>query len=310
MRIGVLTSGGDAPGMNAAIAGVCEKAEQAGAEAVGFARGYRGLCTGEVSKITTAQARRYLHHAGTWLESSRYPELRTQDGVRRACEALRAAGVDALAVIGGDGSLQGARTLGHAGLRVAFIPATIDNDILGTETTIGIDSAVNYAVGVIDQLRITGRSLRGRAFIVQTLGGQTQQLALAVAAAAAVENLLLTGQPVELESVASNLRRQADQGDAIAVMPEGIGNAVDIAAGLERHAGVRVHPSILGHAQRAARPTSKDLAIALEAGRAAASLLLERRSGFIAVQADGPFVTDLLATDPRATTAPTPQRPT
>jgi 6-phosphofructokinase 1 len=295
MRLGVLTSGGDAPGMNAAIAGLCEAAEAAGAEVRGFARGFHGLSGGDQTAVTSGQARRHLHDAGTWLESSRHSELRTAAGVKRACAGLDSSGVEGLAVIGGDGSLQGARTLATAGACVVFIPATVDNDIAGTETTIGHDSAVTYAVGVIDQLRITGRSLRGRAFVLQTLGGQTQQLALAVAAAANIDDVLLTGQEDEIERVARHLARRAEHGDAIAVMPEGIGNAVEIAARLEHHAGVRVRPTILGHAQRAARPTAADVALGLAAGHAATGRLLERRSGFVMLHCGGAQVIDLLA---------------
>jgi len=290
-RIGVLTSGGDAPAMNAAIAGVCEEAERASVMVVGFHRGYDGLSIGEEEVITSVQAHRYVHEAGTWLGSSRYPELRSQDGVGRLCQALRSSRGDALVVIGGDGSLQGARALAQAGMQVAFIPATIDNDIPGTEITIGVDSAVNYAVGVIDQLRITGRSLLGRAFLVQTLGGHTEHLARAVAAAASINDELVLRDSRSLERAAALLRQQAQEGEAIAVMPERIGNAVDIAARLEKYAGVRVHPSILGHAQRAAHPTARDRAIGLEAGQAAARVLLEHRSGFIALRADGRVAT-------------------
>jgi 6-phosphofructokinase 1 len=297
MRLGVLTSGGDAPGMNAAIAGLSEAADAAGADVIGFARGFAGLSGGDQATLTPGQARLHLHEAGTWLESSRHTDLRTADGVKRARAALNSSGADGLAVIGGDGSLRGARTLASAGACVAFIPATIDNDIPGTETTIGHDSAVTYAVGVIGQLRVTGRSLRGRAFVLQTLGGQTRQLAVAVAAAAGIDDVLLTGQEEEVIRAAGHLASRAQRGDAIAVMPEAIGNAVEIAARLERHAGVRVRCTILGHAQRAAPPTATDVALGLGAGHAAAGCLLQRRSGFVSLHPGGSRVIDLL--DPR-----------
>jgi 6-phosphofructokinase 1 len=283
MRFGVLTSGGDAPGMNAAIAGVCDHASRHGVEVVGFAHGYRGLSEGAAVAITPNEARQHLGEAGTWLGSSRYPPLHSHDGVGRVRTALAAAGADGLVVIGGDGSLAGARTLVAAGARIAFIPATIDNDVGGTETTIGHDSAVQYAVAVIDQLRITGRALPGRAFVVQTLGGGTDLLARAVAAAAGIDDVLPSIDPAELERVAARVGSLAQHGEAIVVMPEGTGNAVDVAATLQHHAGVRVHPTILGHAQRAAPLTDRDIALALDAGRAAAHVLLQQRGGFIAL---------------------------
>jgi 6-phosphofructokinase 1 len=280
--------------MNAAIVGVCEAAERSGAGVVAFKWGFRGLSEGEGAAITAAEARAHMNVAGTWLGSSRHTEMRTDDGVGRVRLALNASGAAGLVVIGGDGSLHGARALAGTGVPVAFIPATIDNDVSGTDTTVGIDSAVNYALTVIAQLRITGRSLGSRAFLVQTLGGETQELARAVAAAANVAGLLLTGDAEELERVAATLRVRVADGDAIAVMPEGIGNAVDVAAALERRAGLRVHPTILGHAQRAAAPTAVDLTLALDAGRAAAAALLAGRSAFIALSSRGPHRSDLV----------------
>ncbi len=293
LRLGVLTSGGDAPGMNAAVVGVCEAAEPAGAEVLGFARGFHGVSTREHSAITASLARRFLREAGTWLGSSRHAEMRTRDGLRRVKQALDDERVDGLAVIGGAGSLAGARALAGLGMPVAFVPATIDNDVPGTGSTIGIDSAVNDAVGVIDQLRITGRALPGRAFVVETLGGDTDHLAVAVAAAAGLAGPLLSLAPAEIERVAARLPGAAQVGEAIVVMPEGIGDAVAVAAALARASGVRVHPTILGHAQRAARPSARDLALGLAGGRAAAGALLERRSAFVALGSPGAWTTDL-----------------
>ena len=295
LRLGVLTSGGDAPGMNAAIVGVCEAAEGGGAEVLGFARGYHGVSTGEHSAITASLARRFLHEAGTWLGSSRHPEMRTPDGLRRVRQGLDTEQVGGLAVIGGGGSLAGARALSGLGVPVAFVPATIDNDIPGTEATIGMDSAVNDAVAVIEQLRVTGRALPGRAFVVETLGGDTDHLAVAVAAAAGLDAPLHSLDPAEITRVAAGLSGASEVGEAIVVMPEGIGDAVTVAAALQRVAGVRVHPTILGHAQRAARPSARDLALGFAGGRAAAAALLDCRSVFVVLGASGARATDLAA---------------
>jgi 6-phosphofructokinase 1 len=295
LRLGVLISGGDAPGMNAAVVGVCEAAEGGGAEVLGCARGYQGVSTGEYSAITASLARRFLHEAGTWLGSSRHPEMRNPDGLRRVRQGLDREQVGGLAVIGGGGSLAGARAVSGLGVPGAFVPAPIDNDIPGTEATIGMDSAVNDAVAVIDQLRVTGRALPGRAFVVETLGGDTDHLAVAVAAAAGLGAPLLSLDSAEITRVAAGLPGAAEVGEAIVVMSEGIGDAVSVAAALQRASGVRVHPTILGHAQRAARPSARDLALGFAGGRAAAAALLEVRSAFIALGASGARAIDLAA---------------
>ena len=285
--LAVLTSGGDAPGMNAVIAGLEDEARRRNLRVLAVHGGYRGLARGQVETLDSPRARRHLAESGTWLGSSRYPELRTADGFAQCLEALERAGAGALAVIGGDGSLAGARRFEAAGAVVAFVPSTIDNDVAGTALAVGMDSAVNYAVGVIDQLRITGRSLPGRAFVVETLGGPTEHLALAVASAAAIDDVLVPARSFDLERVARHFVERAGAGEAIAVMCEGVGNAVDVAARLSELAHLRVHPTILGHAQRAAAPTAADRRLGLCAGRAAAALLSGGQSAFVAFTADG-----------------------
>lgn len=285
--LAVLTSGGDAPGMNAVIAGVEEEARRRGLRVLAVRGGYRGLADGRITELERGDARGHLAEPGTWLGSSRYPELRAAGGLMPGRAALERAGGDALAVIGGDGSLQGARRFAASGTPVAFVPSTIDNDVAGTARTVGMDSAVNYAVGVIDQLRITGRSLPGRGFVVQTLGGPTEHLALAVAAAAAIDDVLVPARPFDLDRIAQHFVERADAGEAIAVMSEGVGNAVDVAARLSELARLRVHPTILGHAQRAAPPTAFDRQLALSGGRTAAAALADGQSAFVAFTADG-----------------------
>ena len=188
-------------------------------------------------------------------------------------------------MIGGHGSAAGARAL--TGARpVAFVPATIDHDIAGTGATIGMDSAIGYALDAIDRLRITGRSLPGRAFLVQTLGAPTGQLADAVAAAAGIDAVLVPERPYDLRALGGRLAAAAADGGAIAVMSEAVGDAVGIAAELARHAGIRVHPTILGHAQRAATPSPRDRS-AGEAAGGGGRALAAGRSTFMAVSAAG-----------------------
>jgi 6-phosphofructokinase 1 len=266
--IAVLTSGGDAPGMNAAIAGV---SGALGADALAVTGGFAGLQAGRLEPLGARRAHRHRTEAGTWLGSSRHPRLDVAACVR----AL--AGADGLVVIGGHGSREGARALAAAGVPVAFVPATIDNDVEGTDTTIGFDSAVAYALGVIGQLRTTGRSLPGRIFVVETLGGPTEHLAVAVARGAAIEHVLVPGAELRVDGLAE----RAEAGDAIVVMSEGAGDAVSVAAEITARTGVRARYTILGHAQRAAPPSLDDVALGVAAGRAAAAALTDGRGGFV-----------------------------
>jgi 6-phosphofructokinase 1 len=286
LRVGILTSGGDAPGMNAVIAGACEQAELLAGRAYGIRSGFEGLATARAEPIGALEARAHLYEPGTWLGTSRWPALQGPDGPRACREALDALELNALLVVGGHGSAIGARALAD-GLPVAFVPATIDSDVAGTDVTIGADSAVAYAVETIDRLRITGRSLPGRAFLLQTLGAPSGHLAEAVALAAGVDHVLVPERPYDLDAVGRALRELAPTGSAIAVMSEAVGDAVRISEALADRAGIRVHPTILGHAQRAATPSAHDLALGQAAGRAAVEALSRGESRFIALSITG-----------------------
>ena len=305
MTIGILTSGGDAPGMNAVIAGACDELERLGGRALGVRSGFAGLASRDAEPITALEARTHLHEPGTWLGTSRWPELRDEQG-RAACrEAVQLLGLGGLLVIGGDGSAKGGRVLADT-LPVAVVPATIDQDIDGTDLTIGMDSAIGYAMDAIDRLRITGRSLRGRAFLVQTLGAPNGFLADAVAAAAGIDDVLVPERGYDLDALAVRLRELSRTGAAIAVMSEAVGDAVRIAEALAARAGVRVHPTILGHAQRAATPSALDRALGQAAGRAAADALARGESAFIRLMSDGsvaPVPLTLRPATPAVTTA-------
>jgi 6-phosphofructokinase 1 len=270
--------------MNAVIAGACDRLEALGATAVGVRGGFAGLAEARAEILTASAARTRAHEPGTWLGTSRWPPLATAAGrqaCREAAAGLRLAG---LLVIGGHGSADGARALAHA-LPVAFVPATIDRDIAGTAATIGTDSAVAYALDVIERLRVTGRSLPGRGFVLQTLGAPHGHLADAVASAAGIESVLVPERPYDVARIGRRMRAAAPAGEAIAVMSEAIGDAVAVAAEIARHAGIRVHPTILGHAQRAATPSARDRSSGEAAGQAAAAELAAGRSAFIAVGA-------------------------
>jgi 6-phosphofructokinase 1 len=286
VRIGLLTSGGDAPGMNAAIAGACARAEELGGHAIGIADGFAGLAARRTVPVSALAARAHLGEPGTWLGTSRWPQLREPEG-RRACRAaLQELQLDGLVVIGGHGSALGARAVADP-VPVGFVPATIDRDIAGTDLTIGMDSAIAYGADAVDRLRVTGRSLKGRGFLLQTLGAPHGYLADAVAAAAGVDHVLVPERAYDLERIARELAELAAVGEAIAVMSEAVGDAVRMAEALAAAAGIRVHPTILGHAQRAATPSALDRGLGLAAGRAAVEAVTRGASAAIRLAADG-----------------------
>jgi 6-phosphofructokinase len=272
--------------MNAVIAGACEHVERLGGRACGIRGGFAGLAQQRAGPITSADARARVNESGTWLETSRWKALSTPEGLATCHRALQALDLNALLVIGGNGSALGARALAD-GIPVAFVPATIDRDIDRSESTIGMDSAIGYAVATIDQLRVTARSLPGRAFLVQTLGAPNGFLADAVAATAGIDQVLVPERDIDLDALAAALRDLAPSGAAIAVMSEAVGDAVRIGEEIAARSGVRVHPTILGHAQRASAPSSHDRAMGQTAGRAAVEALSSGHSSFISLGKDG-----------------------
>ncbi len=304
-RIGILTSGGDSPGMNAALLGAFEQAAAVKCELIGFVDGFTGLVRGTWSVTTPEGVMMSADKPGTMLGTSRNREIRGIAGLDRAIEVAKEARIRALIVIGGNGSLLAAQSLSEGGLIVAFIPATIDNDVPGTETTIGFDSAVCYAVDAVERLRITGHSLRGRGFLLQVLGGETSFLAIAVAQRGAVPWVLTVEGARDLGAIAREFPDRARDGEAIAIVAEGVGDAVRLASELTRLAGLRIHPTILGHAQRAASPTEFDRAIARAAGQLAVRELHRGRSVFVRLGIDAGVVARPLTSrsggDPSAT---------
>jgi 6-phosphofructokinase 1 len=297
--VGILTSGGDAPGMNAVIAEAAEAVERRGGEACAVHGGFAGLAEGRLGALAGAEAKAHADDAGTWLGTSRWPALETADGLAACRRAVAAARLDALAVIGGHGSALAARALA-GDVAIGFVPATIDGDVPGTEVTIGTGSAIALAVTTIGRLRVTARSLPGRGFVVQTLGAPRGFLATAVAEAAGIDPalVLVPERPLDLDALAAALAQRTAAGTAIAVMSEAVGDAVRVCEALSERAGIRVHPTILGHAQRAATPSAEDRALGEAAGRAVADALAERRSCFVALARDGTATTLPLTAQP------------
>ncbi len=283
-RIGVMTSGGDSPAMNAFVRAVVRRALHHGMEVFGIKRGYGGLIDGEMVEMNARSVGGIIHRAGTILGTARCPEFKTPKGLRKALRALNEYGIEGLVVLGGDGSLRGAMTLHERDIRVIGAPGTIDNDIYGTDITIGADSALNVALNAVDMIKATASSHQ-RAFLIEVMGHDCGYLALMTGIAGGAEMVCLPEKPFELEDIVFCLEDAYIRGKAhsIIVVAEGARyNAHTIEQYLKKRqdeTGFEVRSTILGHIQRGAPPTAFDRLLATRLGAAAADLLYENQSG-------------------------------
>lgn len=278
-RIGILTSGGDAPGMNAAIRAAVRHALGRQLEVIGVRRGYSGLLAGELQPLTRAGVANILQRGGTILGTSRCEEFCQPAGRARAAGVLRAAGIDGLVVIGGEGTFHGATLLAEEHkVIIAGVPGTIDNDIFGTDFTIGFDTAINTALDAIDRIRDTAAS-HERLFFVEVMGRTSGDIALAVGVAGGAEDVLVSDTPAELERLADEVRRSWERGkrSSIVIVPEGgtQGRVVGIAERVAQMTGLEPRVAVLGHIQRGGIPTARDRILASKLGAAAVDILLE-----------------------------------
>jgi 6-phosphofructokinase 1 len=268
--IGIVTSGGDAPGMNAAIRAVTRVGHSMGFQVIGFERGWDGLLTNCFKKLTPRSVGGIIQLGGTMLHTLRCPSFEQPGGVETGAETLRVNNVDGLVVIGGDGSFRGALELGKkTDALVVGIPATIDNDVYGTDETIGFDTAVNTAVGIIDKIRDTAIS-HERVFIVEVMGRKRGFLALEVGMCVGAEVILIPENPIAIEDICSIMDDNAKKGKrtGIIVAAEGFGDSSKLAQEMQRQTEFEVRLSILGYAQRGGSPTARS--------RLLASLFAER----------------------------------
>jgi 6-phosphofructokinase 1 len=283
-RIGVMTSGGDAPGMNACVRAVVRTASYHGIECMGIYEGYQGMIRGEIKMLTTRDVGGIIQQGGTILQTARSQEFRTKPGQREAVRELNENGIDGVIVIGGDGSLNGAMALSTYGVKVMGIPASIDNDIWGTEMSIGVDTALNTIIRAIDQLRDTASS-HNRAFVVETMGRNCGYLALASAIISGAEMVLLPELDVDINEVANVVERSYIKGKnhVIIVVAEGApSSATEIAQQLkDLDLGFRTRVTILGHIQRGGRPTAFDRLLATRLGAGAVEAMLEGESNLM-----------------------------
>ncbi len=261
-KVAVLTSGGDAPGMNAAIRSTVRTAIDGGLEIFGVYHGFKGLLNREISPLSTSSVANIIQTGGTILKTERCREFLEPQVRKSAVEILRGAGIDALVCIGGDGTFRGAHLLWKEHqFPVIGVPGTIDNDIVGTDFTIGFDTAINTALDCIDRIRDTAAS-HNRLFIVEVMGRNSGFIALAVGLACGAEEIFIPERPVVIDRVVDRIRQGMDRGkkSSILVAAEGQkpGRAYDLAEAIRKRAGFEAKVCVLGHIQRGGKPTATD----------------------------------------------------
>ncbi|MDR3271088.1 MAG: 6-phosphofructokinase [Peptococcaceae bacterium] len=278
-NIGVLTSGGDAPGMNAAIRAVVRKGIFNRLRVFGINHGYNGLIHKDVREMNVGSVADIIHRGGTILRTARSDEMRTLEGQQAAIQTLLEYEIDALVVIGGDGSFRGAQTLTAQGVKVIGIPGTIDNDIPGTELTIGFDTAVNTVVDVVSKIRDTATS-HERTFIIEVMGRDCGSIALQAGLASGAESILVPEIEFKLDDVVLKLKKGFARGKnhSIILVSEGVGSGYDIGKEISKATGFDTKVTVLGHLQRGGSPSAQDAVLASAMGGKAVDLLLEGKT--------------------------------
>lgn len=287
-RVGVLTSGGDSPGMNASIRAVTRTALYHGLEVIGIRRGYEGLLDGDFVPMTRSTVGGILMHGGTILRTARCLEFMRPEGVNAGVSKLKENDIDALVVIGGDGSFHGALELHKRGVQVVGVPGTIDNDMAGTDCTIGFDTACNTALECISKLRDTASS-HDRMFIVEVMGRHAGFLALETAVACGAEFVLVPEIPADIEAIIKKIHYAKEHGKthSIIVLAEGVMPAHELADKLKGRCDYDPRIVVLGHIQRGGAPSSFDAVLASRLGYAAVECLLAGHSGVMVGRVKG-----------------------
>ena len=273
-NIGVLTSGGDAPGMNAAVRAVVRAAISKGMNVYGILRGYVGLLTGDIFKMDEKSVSDIIHNGGTVLYTARCPEFKTKEGVAKAKAKCDELGIEGLVVIGGDGSFRGAADLSAMGMLCIGLPGTIDNDIACTDYTIGFDTAMNTAMDLVDKLRDTSQS-HDRISVVEVMGRGAGHIAVNTGIACGATDIITKEVPYDLDQIAQTMLKKKANGkqNFVVVVAESIGHAHEIAAELQKKTGIEARATVLGHVQRGGRPTVRDRVEATRMGYYAVELL-------------------------------------
>ena len=274
--IGVLTSGGDAPGMNAAVRAVVRTAIANGMTVKGIRRGYNGLMEGDIIDLGARDVSDIIQLGGTMLYSARSPLFKTEEGIAQAIENCKKHGIEGIAVIGGDGSFRGARDLSLRGIPCVGIPATIDNDIASTEYTIGFDTAMNTVIQMVDRLRDTCDS-HARCSVVEVMGRHAGHIALRTGISVGATAILVPEHNNTVEDVIEKIEatRKLGKKHFIVMVAEGVGGVDAMAKKIEEVTGIETRGTVLGHVQRGGSPTVRDRVIATQMGYEAVCLLKE-----------------------------------
>ena len=290
--IGVLTSGGDAPGMNAAIRAVVRRGLSSGLKVKGIQKGYNGLLNEEIIDMTARDVSDTIERGGTILYTARCAEFRTAEGQQRGAEICRKHGIDGLVVIGGDGSFAGAQKLANLGINTIGIPGTIDLDIACTEYTIGFDTAVNTAMEAIDKVRDTSTS-HERCSVIEVMGRDAGYLALWCGIANGAEKILMPeekdyDEKALIKDILENKKR--GKKNYIIINAEGVGDSINMAKRIEDATGIETRATILGHMQRGGSPTCKDRVYASTMGAMAVDLLCQGKTNRVVGYKNGQFI--------------------
>lgn len=278
-KIAVLTSGGDAPGMNAAIRAVVRTAIHNGIEVMGVQRGYSGLINGELFTMDRTSVSDIIQRGGTILRTARCPEFKNEEVRKKAAKILQAYGVEALVVIGGDGSFTGAKLLSKLGIKTIGIPGTIDNDLAYTDFTLGFDTALNTVVDAINKIRDTSTS-HERVSIVEVMGRHCGDLALYAGLAGGAEAIVVPEKDFDKNELCKTILEGKANGKMhnLVLLAEGIGGAFELAKEVEDVTGIETRATILGHIQRGGSPSAYDRVLASKMGAKAVEVLMEGKT--------------------------------
>ncbi len=292
-RIGVLTSGGDAPGMNAAIRAVTRAALSHGIEVVGIYRGYSGLIDGDIHPLGLRDVSNIINHGGTILYSDRCPEFKTEPGIRKAVETCRKFGIDGIVAIGGDGTFRGATDLTHHGIPCVGLPGTIDNDITSTDATIGFDTAMNTVIEMVDRLRDTCES-HARCNVVEVMGRGAGDIALIAGIASGATAVVIPEIPFDEAAVIEKIKASKALGkrNFIVLVSEGVGHEFGpaLAERIEAETGVETRFARLAHVVRGGNPTLRDRVLSSRMGEFAVDELSRGNSDIVICERDGDIV--------------------
>lgn len=278
--IGVLTSGGDAPGMNAAVRAVVRMGIDKGLRVMGIKRGYNGLINGEISELSRTSVSDIIQRGGTILHTARCEEFKTEEGRKKAAGILKVFGIDGLVVIGGDGSFRGAQKLSEMGFPAIGVPGTIDNDLAYTDYTIGFDTAVNTVLDAINKIRDTSTS-HERVSIIEVMGRHCGDIALYAGLAGGSESTIVPEVETSIEEICKSVfeGKQKGRSHNIIVVAEGVGHADELAKEIQSITGAEARVTVLGHIQRGGSPTAFDRILASKLGARAVELLANNISG-------------------------------